>query len=219
MWSTWAVAHTFLTMQNTPLGSVSWQVEKSSERETVCWSFCLPSLLTCPLKEDDLPDFRVQWPQLMCESTAMPPLPQDTSVHYVETTCVPRAWSKRWKMIWKRHSANWANRNEGCFQGGWTATGRINTARGAFRNEGCSNTTAANRSPVTRLGANPEKRRTLLKGRSQDTSLHPIMLPIFFGRKACLFGENEPTALMDNAGEGTHGTDLWERKFEQKKPF
>lgn len=24
---------------------------------------------------------------------------------------------------------------------------------------------------------------------------------------------------MDNAGEGTLGTGLWERKFEQKKPF
>jgi hypothetical protein len=38
---------------------------------------------------------------------------------YVETTCVPRAWSKRCKMISKRHSGNWANRNEGCFQEGW----------------------------------------------------------------------------------------------------
>ena len=46
-----------------------------------------------------------------------------------------------------------------------------------------------------------------------------IVLPIFFGRNACLFGENKPTALMDNAGEGTLGTGLWERKFEQKKPF
>ena len=24
---------------------------------------------------------------------------------------------------------------------------------------------------------------------------------------------------MDNAGEGTLGTGLWERKFEKKKPF
>ena len=32
-------------------------------------------------------------------------------------------------------------------------------------------------------------------------------------------GENKPTALMDNTGEGTLGTGLWERKFEQKKQF
>ena len=48
---------------------------------------------------------------------------------------------------------------------------------------------------------------------------HCIHRAIFFGRNACLFGENKPTALMDNTGEGTLGTGLWERKFEQKKPF
>lgn len=54
---------------------------------------------------------------------------------------------------------------------------------------------------------------------SLDTSLHPIVMHIFFGRKTCLFGENESTALMDNAGEGTPGASLWEGRFEQKKPF
>lgn len=184
----------------------------------------LPGLSTSPpswpvYSEDDLPYFRVQWPQLMCEPTAVPPLPQVTSVHYVETTCVPRACSKRWKMIWKRHSGNWTNRDEGCSQEGWTATGRIHSTRGLqkwglLQDHHCQQTPR-----VRRLGANPEKWRPHLKRRSQHASLYPIMLSIFFGRKTCLFGENEPTALMDNAGEGTPGTGLWERKYEQKKPF
>lgn len=99
------------------------------------------------IQEDDLPYLSPVTPAFVCESTATPPLPQVTSVHYVETTCVPRAWSKRWKMIWKRHSWNWANRNEVCFQEGWTAMGRVNIARGAFRNEGCYNTITASKSP------------------------------------------------------------------------
>lgn len=37
--------------------------------------------------------------------------------------------------------------------------------------------------------------------------------------KLVYLGENESTALMDNAGEGTPGTGLWEGKSEQKKPF
>lgn len=40
------------------------------------------------------------------------------------------------------------------------------------------------------------------------------MLFIFFGRKVCLFGENEFIVLMDNVGEGIYGIDFWERKFE-----
>lgn len=205
------VAHAFLTMQNTHHSAVSWWVEKSTEPEVACWSFRLPSFLTSPISESS--------DRSWCDSTAVISLPQVTSVHYVETTCVPRASSKRWKMIWKRHLGNWAKRNEGCFQEGWTAMGRIHTAQAAFRNNGCCNTAPASRSPVRRLGANPEKWRTRLKGRSQDSSPHPVVLPIFFGRNACLFGENKPTVLMDNAGEGTPGTGLCERKLEQKKPF
>lgn len=35
---------------------------------------------------------------------------------------------------------------------------------------------------------------------------HCIHRAACFGRNACLFGENKPTALMDNTGEGT----LWD---------
>lgn len=53
-----------------------------------------------------------------------------------------------------------------------------------------------------------------------ETALRPIRIQISFGRKTCLFGgKNESTALMDNAGEGTPGTGLWEGKSEQKEPF
>lgn len=206
------VAQAFPTMWNTRLGAVSRRVGgESTGPEVACWSFCLPSFLTAPISEAGDPSW--------CESTAVIPFPHVTSVHYVETTRVPRASSKRWKMIWKRHSGNWANRNEGCFEKGCTAVGRIHTAQGAFRNTGRCNPAIASQSPVRRLRVNPEKWGPRLEWRSQDASLYPVVLPIFFGRKACLFGENKPTALMDNAGEGTPGTGLWERKFEQKKPF
>lgn len=123
------VAHAFLTMQNTHHSTLShggWG-NLQSLRLSAGLS-CLPSFLTSPISESS----DLSW----CESTAVILLPQVTSVHYVETTCVPRASGKRWKMIWKRHSGSCANRNEGCFQESWTAMGGIHTAWGAFRNGG-----------------------------------------------------------------------------------
>ena len=148
---------------------------------------------------------------------SLPPLPQVVSVHYVETTCVPRAWSKRWKMIWKRHSGNSKQK--------WRKLSRVpDRQAGLIQHQGPSPMRATRPPPLpTRAqredGGQPRKWGTRLERRSQDASQHPIVLPIFFGRKTCLFGENEPKALMDNAGEGTLGTCLWERKFEQKQPF
>ena len=84
---------------------------------------------------------------------------------------------------------------------------------------GCSNMATAHRSPVRRLWTNPEKMKNTSQRLVPRCITASIVLPVFFGRNACLFGENKPTALMDNTGEGTLGTGLWERKSEQKKPF
>lgn len=77
---------------------------------------------------------------------------------------------------------------------------------------------AADKSPGRRLRANPEKRKAASKAVLEHI-LAPNQAVYFFGRKTCLFGEDESTTLMDNAGEGTPGAGLWEGKFEQKKPF
>lgn len=206
------VAHAFLTMQNTHYSTPShggWG-SLQSLRLSAGLS-CLPSFLTSPISESSDPSW---W-----ESTAVILLPQVTSVHYVETTCVPRASGKRWKMIWKRHSGSCANRNEGCFQEGWTAMGGIHTAWGAFRNGGLLQHGCCPQESSKETVDQPRKMKNTPQRLVPRCITASIVLPIFFGRNACLFGENKPTALMDNAGEGTLGTGLWERKFEQKKPF
>lgn len=146
---------------------------------------CLPSFLTCPLKEDNL-HFRVQWPQLMWVHSCAPTPCKSHLCIMSKPRVSPEleARIERWSGGGIQETKP-SEMKDAFMRAGQTWEGSLLQNREPLRRraETWSVSLAVGRRPRAKLG----KWRRHPKCRFQDKSLHPTLL-IFFGRKACLFG-------------------------------
>lgn len=177
---------------------------KSTEPKVACWSRHLPSSLTCPTSESSDTSWCVR-----VHGHASPP-PSHICALCRNHVC-PRGLEARGER-WSGRSIQETEQTEikDAFK-------RVGQPWAGLQHNRPSEMRAATTSPLSTRAQWGDWGPRTAKNTPQTWVPKRILAydraDSIFWQERLLFGENEPTALMDNAGEGTHGTGLWERKF------